>query len=135
MHKLLYSNDILFLITIHKQDQKISPCSCSRLSLLNMGFVLVRCYHTVTGLRTLFLFLLSLDLLWNSLVPSNPYSTLMSAVYCTLLYYTLQYTTECSVLYSYVVYCTVHNWVQCIVLFNTLLYSAPRSVYLAYLAP
>ena len=73
MHKLMHINDFLFLLSISKQDQEISPCSCSGLSLPGRGHVLVRCSHTVTGLRTLFLFLPFLDLLWNSLVPSTPY--------------------------------------------------------------
>ena len=65
-------NCIMFLLTIPKQDQELSPCSCSGLSLPGRGHVLVRCSHTVTGLRTLFLFLPFLDLLWNSLVPFTP---------------------------------------------------------------
>ena len=73
MHKLMHINDVLFLLTIPKQDQELSPCSCSGLSLPGRGHVLVRCSHTVTGLRTLFLFLPFLDLLWNSLIPFTPY--------------------------------------------------------------
>ena len=69
----MHINDVLFLLTIPKQDQELSPCSCSGLSLPGRGHVLVRCSHTVTGLRTLFLFLPFLDLLWNSLVPFTPY--------------------------------------------------------------
>ena len=69
----MHTNYVLFLLSIPKQGQEISPCSCSRLSLPGRGHVLVRCSHTVTGLRTLFLFLLFLDLLWNSLFPSTPY--------------------------------------------------------------
>ena len=65
----MHINDVLFLLTISKQDQELSPCSCSRLYLPGRGHVLVRCSQTVTGLRTLFLFLPFLDLLWNSLVP------------------------------------------------------------------
>ena len=68
----MHTNDVLFLLSIPKQDQEISPCSWSRLSLPGRGHVLVRCSHTATGLRTIFLFLLFLDLLWNSLVPSTP---------------------------------------------------------------
>ena len=69
-------DDVLFLLTIPKQDQELSPCSCSELSLPGRGHVLVRCSHTITGLRTLFLFLPFLDLLWNSLVPFTPYQQL-----------------------------------------------------------
>ena len=57
------------------QDQEISPCSCSGLSLPGRGHVLVSCSHTLTGLRTLFLFLPFPDLLWNSLFPFTPYYT------------------------------------------------------------
>ena len=69
----MHINDFLFLLSISKQDQEISSCSCSGLSLPGRGHVLVRCSHTVTGLRTLFLVLPFLDLLWISLVPSSPY--------------------------------------------------------------
>ena len=79
MHKLMHIYDVLFLPTIPKQDQELSPCSCSGLSLPGRGHVLVRCSHTVTGLRALFLFLPFLDLLWNSLVPFSPY---LSPVTC-----------------------------------------------------
>ena len=72
MHKLMHINDVLFLLTILKQDQELFPCSCSGLSLPSRGHVLVRCSHTVTRPRTLFLFLPFLDLLWNSLVPFTP---------------------------------------------------------------
>ena len=65
--------DILYLLTIPKQDQELSTCSCSGLSLPGRGHVLVRCSHTVTGLKALFLFLPFLDLLWNSLVPFTQY--------------------------------------------------------------
>ena len=58
----MHTNDILFLLSIPKQDQEISPCSCSRLFLPGIGHVLV-----------LALLLLFLNLLWNSLVPSTPY--------------------------------------------------------------
>ena len=61
----MHTNDILFLLSIPKQDQEISPCSCSRLSLPGRGHVLVRCSHTGTRLRTKFLFLPFLDLQWN----------------------------------------------------------------------
>ena len=63
---------VLILLIISKQDQELSPGSCSGLSLPGRGHILLRCSHTVTGLRTLFLFLLFLDLLWNSLVPFTP---------------------------------------------------------------
>ena len=65
----MHTNYVLFLLSISKQDQEISPCSFSRLSLPGRGHILVKCSHT----RTLFLLLLFLDLLWNSLVPSTPY--------------------------------------------------------------
>ena len=65
----MHNNDFLFLLGIPKQEQEISPCSCSGLSLPGKSHVLVRCSHTVTGLKTQFLFLKFLDLLWNSLVP------------------------------------------------------------------
>ena len=71
----MHTSDFLFLLSIPKQDQESSPCSCSGLSLPGSSHVLVGCSHTVTGLRTLFLFLLFLDLLWNSLVPFTPIST------------------------------------------------------------
>ena len=64
-----------FMLRIHKQDKEISSCSRSCLSLPDWGHVLVRCSHTVTGLGILFLFLQFLDLLWNSLVPFTPYTT------------------------------------------------------------
>ena len=73
MNKLFLFNDFLFLLSIPKQDQETSSCSCSGLSLPGRGHVLVRCYHTITGLRTPFLFLQYLDLLWNSLVLSTLY--------------------------------------------------------------
>ena len=69
----MHINDFLFLLSISKQDQEISPCSCSGLSLSGRGHVLVRCSHTITGLRTLFQFLHFLDLVWNSLVPFTLY--------------------------------------------------------------
>ena len=69
----MHTNDVLFLLSIPKQDQEISPCSCSGLSLPHRAHVLVRCSHTVIGLRTLFLFLPFLDLLWNFLAPFTPY--------------------------------------------------------------
>ena len=74
MHKIMHNIDVLFLLIIPKQDKRLSPCSCSALSLPGKGPVLVRFFHTVTGLRTLFLFLPFLDLLWNSMVPLTPYS-------------------------------------------------------------
>ena len=48
----MHINDVLFLVTIPKQDQELSPCSCSRLSLPGRGYVLVRCSQTVTGLNS-----------------------------------------------------------------------------------
>ena len=42
--------DFLFLLSIYKEDQEISSCSCSGLSPPGRGFVLVRCYHTETWL-------------------------------------------------------------------------------------
>ena len=66
MLNLMHNNNGLFLQRISEQDQEISPCSCSGLSLQGKSHVLVRCSHTVTGLRTLFLFLPFLDLLWRS---------------------------------------------------------------------
>ena len=41
MHKLIHIKDILFLLSIPKHDQEISPCSCSGLSLPVRGHVLV----------------------------------------------------------------------------------------------
>ena len=38
--------DFLFLLSIPKQDQEISPCFRSGLSLAGRGHVLVRCFHT-----------------------------------------------------------------------------------------
>ena len=76
MHRLLLINDFLFLLSIPKQDQEISSCSRSGLSLPGRGHVLVRCSHTITGLRTLFLFLQLTKLVWNSLVPFALYSLL-----------------------------------------------------------
>ena len=73
MNKLVQNNAFLFLLNISKQDQEVSSCSRSGLSLPGRGHVLVRCSHTITGLRTLFLFLLILDMLWNSLVPFTLY--------------------------------------------------------------
>ena len=66
MHKLLKIYAFLFLLNIFKPDQEVSPCSRSGLSLPGRGHVLVRCSHTITGLRTLFLLMLILDLVWNS---------------------------------------------------------------------
>ena len=76
MYKLININDFMFLLSISKQDQEFSSCYRYRLSLPGKGQVLVRCSHTRTGLRTLFLFLQFLDLLWNSLVPFTLYSVL-----------------------------------------------------------
>ena len=76
----MHTSDVLFLISIPKQDQEISPCSGSRLFLPGRGHVLVRCSQTITGLRTLFLFLLFLDLLWNSLVPFTPYDSCSQSI-------------------------------------------------------
>ena len=64
----MHTKYVLFLLTIPKQDQELSPFSCSGLSLPGRGHVLVRFSHTITGLRTLILFLQFLDLLWTSLV-------------------------------------------------------------------
>ena len=61
--KLMHIIDFLFILSIPKQDKEISPCSRSRLSLPGRCYVLVRCSHTVTGLRTLFRVLPFLDLL------------------------------------------------------------------------
>ena len=69
MYKLLHNNKFLFLLSIPKQDQEISPCFRFGLSLPGRGHVLVRCSYTLTGLRNLFPFLQYLDLLWNYLVP------------------------------------------------------------------
>ena len=71
-------NDFLFLISIPKPDHEFSPCSHSRLFLPGRGHVVVRCFHTVTGIRTLFLFLQLLDCVWNSLVPFTLEVTLSS---------------------------------------------------------
>ena len=94
----MHTNDVLFLLSIPKQDQEISPCSCSRLSLLGGGHVLVRCSHTVTGLRTLFLFLLFLDLLWNFLVPSTP-QVQPGLVYKHLCHSIIQSLTICEIIF------------------------------------
>ena len=64
----MHINVFVFLLRISKPDQDISPFSCSRLLLPGMGHVLVRCSHTVTGLRTMLLFLSFMYLLWNCLV-------------------------------------------------------------------
>ena len=64
MHNIVF----LFLLNVPKQDQEMASCSCSGLSLPGRGHVLVRFSHTITGLRTLILFLQFLDLLWTSLV-------------------------------------------------------------------
>ena len=61
--QIMHINVILFLLTIPKQDQELCPCSCSGLSLPGRGHVLIRWSHTVTVLRTLFLYLPFLDLL------------------------------------------------------------------------
>ena len=45
------------MLSIFKQDQEISSCSRSGLSLPGRDHVLVRCSHTKTGLRTPFMFL------------------------------------------------------------------------------
>ena len=37
MHKLIHINDVLFLLTIPKQDQELSPCSCSGLAGQGQG--------------------------------------------------------------------------------------------------
>ena len=66
-------NDFLILLCIPKQDKEISSCSRYGLSLPGRGQVLVRCSHTITGLRTTFLFLQFLDLLLNSLAPFTLY--------------------------------------------------------------
>ena len=71
--QIMHINYVLFLLTIPKQDQELSPCSGSRVSLPGRGHILVRCSHTVLGLRTLFMILPFLDLLRNSLVPFTPY--------------------------------------------------------------
>ena len=86
MHKSMHINDVLFLLTIPKQDQELSPCSCSGLSLPGRGHFLVSCSHTVTGLRTLFQFLHFLDLVWNSLVPFTLYVLHFHALYCAALH-------------------------------------------------
>ena len=80
--QIMHINDVLFLLTIPKQDQELSRCSCSKLSLQCRGHVLVRCSHTVTGIRTLFLILPFLALLWNSLVPFTPYEVVRCNVVC-----------------------------------------------------
>ena len=61
-------NYFLFLLAIHKQNQEISFCAYSGLYFPGRGHVLFRCFHTLTGLRTLFMFLF-LDILWNSMSP------------------------------------------------------------------
>ena len=69
----MYINDFLFLLRILQQDQEISSCSRSSLSLPDNGHVLVRCSHTIKGIGTLFLVLQFVYILWNSLVPFTPY--------------------------------------------------------------
>ena len=66
---------------IHFYYQESYSCSCSRLSLPGRGHVLVRCSHSDTGLRPLFLVLQFLDFVWNALVPFTPYMS-----YTTLLH-------------------------------------------------
>ena len=63
----MHFNNFLFLLCIPEQDQEISPCSRSGLCLPDRGHVLVRCSHTITGLRAPFMQSQFLDLLWNSL--------------------------------------------------------------------
>ena len=53
----MHINDLLFLLSIPKQNQQNFPFSCSGLSLPGRGHILVRCSHTKTGLRTPFMFL------------------------------------------------------------------------------
>ena len=75
MNTLLHINELLFLLTTPKQDQVISPCSRSGLSLSGRGHVLVRFPHSVTRLQTLFLFLLFMCFFMESPDSLHPLGT------------------------------------------------------------